>query len=88
MGTTAQGSLVRAVRRIEEVLRQLSTGMHTMGDMELEQLFGKRGSASRWTSSLRRPSTFDIIWITMDMRWAISSSQGSTLQLQTQSLAR
>lgn len=38
-GTIVQGSLVRAVRRIEEVLRQLSAGVHAVGDMELEQLF-------------------------------------------------
>ena len=30
---------MRAVRRIEEVLRQLSSGVHAVGDMELEQLF-------------------------------------------------
>lgn len=39
MSDVFEGSLVRAVRRIEEVLRQLSAGVHAVGDMELEQLF-------------------------------------------------
>ncbi len=34
-----QGSLVRAVRRIEEVLRQLSSAAQVIGEGDLEQLF-------------------------------------------------
>ena len=34
-----QGSLVRAVRRIEEVLRQLSGAAEVIGEVDLMQLF-------------------------------------------------
>ena len=34
-----QGSLVRAVRRVEEVLRQATAGAKVMGEMELAALF-------------------------------------------------
>ena len=36
-----QGSLVRAVRRIEEVLRQLSSAAQVIGEGDLEDLFEK-----------------------------------------------
>lgn len=35
----AQGSLVRAVRRLEEVLRQLAGALKSVGDMEQAQRF-------------------------------------------------
>ena len=34
-----QGSLVRAVRRVEEVLRQAMAGAKVMGELELAALF-------------------------------------------------
>ncbi len=34
-----QGSLVRAVRRVEEVLRQAAAGAKVMGEMHLMELF-------------------------------------------------
>ena len=38
-GFTVQGSLVRAVRRIEEVLRQLSSAAEVIGEVDLVHLF-------------------------------------------------
>ena len=35
----AQGSVVRAVRRVEEVLRQATAGAKVMGELELAALF-------------------------------------------------
>ncbi|KAL4418852.1 hypothetical protein ABPG77_002919, partial [Micractinium sp. CCAP 211/92] len=34
-----EGSLVRAIRRLEELLRQLAGALHTVGDLELEEKF-------------------------------------------------
>lgn len=34
-----QGSLVRAVRRVEEVLRQATAGARVMGELDLAALF-------------------------------------------------
>lgn len=36
---TVQGSLVRAVRRVEEVLRQATAGAQVMGELQLVELF-------------------------------------------------
>jgi ATP-dependent RNA helicase DOB1 len=39
MSNIFEGSLVRAVRRIEEVLRQLSSAAQSIGDVEMQELF-------------------------------------------------
>ncbi len=38
-----EGSLVRAIRRIEEVLQQLMAGARAIGETDLEQKFSKAG---------------------------------------------
>eukprot|EP00871_Galdieria_phlegrea_P005458 jgi/Galph1/5913/GphlegSOOS_G4559.1 len=36
-----EGSIIRCMRRLEELLRQLCAAAHSIGNQELEQLFGK-----------------------------------------------
>lgn len=37
VGFIVQGSLVRAIRRLEELLVQLSAGLRSIGDMEMAE---------------------------------------------------
>ncbi|GLE09302.1 hypothetical protein PINS_up020911 [Pythium insidiosum] len=38
-----EGSIIRCLRRLEELLRQLTLAAHTIGDIELEKKFAEGG---------------------------------------------
>lgn len=42
-----QGSVVRAIRRLEELLRQLTDAMKSVGDIELADHFASAGQCVR-----------------------------------------